>query len=570
MLRQRMRLAEVPVLTSMAMVILIIGNLLAWSLWDTTLIMDDGVQYMSTAANWLQGNGFATNALIYEPHFQNVLPAPQTVWPPALPLLQALVASTGIELQSSALLVNLLANTLSTFVVYLILRRCCTGITFAITCAMIYYLTASSWLFATALISEPLFTVLLLTAVYCLPPADNDQSVRWVLAGLLIAASIYTRYSAVFAAAAIVMALFFLSVIRSRRDGSASLLTSLKGLALFSVFPALAFVLLLLRTRQLSGTVERRTGIIESKSVADTFLLFAEELSVLTGFRDGLIFRNDVDAWMFVLCIFLTLMVVMTAVIILVSNRSPTAVKAKTFRPTVITIMLTHAFAFCGYLVYSSLSDTALNITSRYLYQIYPGLLIVMFLLVASVFEQAGSLVLSVYRWAIAVLVSLYLVAQINLITASRELSVRGIDSREIVGLQVADGITLSDVVQSCIGMPTSLEKSSQATLWSNDGVLLHLNTGVNTISLPSTYTTRNFDFKRWQEDIETYQIRLFIFINRAQSTNGLYGMMLEDIKQWLLDNQYPILQMQDSQLESGASVTIYLTSSQCIEQLRN
>jgi hypothetical protein len=360
--------------------------------------MDDGVQYLSTAANWLSGNGFSTNALIYEPHFQGVLPAPQTVWPPGLPFLQAMVSMTGIELKAAALLINLSANVLSALFVYLILRRCRTGTLFAITSAVIYYVAAPSWMFAAALISEPLFTLFLLASVYYLPDEDGRQAERWLLSGLLLAASIFTRYSAVFGAAAIVIALFLLLIIRARRDGLVYFTKGVKGLALFGFLPALAFALLLYRTRVLTGTVERRTGVIESKTVAETFIRLAEEASVLTGFRDGMIFRNDIDTWMFFLFVLLVVVAVATAVIVLVANRTNTTLEPITFRLSVMSIMLTHAMVFVGYLLYSSLSDTPLNITSRYLYQVYPGLLIVMFLLVASVFVHASGKVISVYR----------------------------------------------------------------------------------------------------------------------------------------------------------------------------
>lgn len=555
----------------------ILWNITAWMNWDPTFIMNDGIQYLSTATNWLLDQGFSTSALIYNPHFQGQLPAPQTVWPPGLPSLLVLTSYAGLNLQTTALLVNLLTNALSGLLVYLILRRCQTGQLFALCCSALFYFTTSSWHLAVSLLSEPLFTCLILAAVYWLPGNHTRHLGFTTLCGAFIAASITVRYSGIFTTAAFALGLT-LVLLFCRRYGSWPIGKKVGYLISFLTLPVAAFATLMLRTHLLVGTTDRDTGVGDRKTLTETIRTFAEESSVLMGFRDGWSFRGDIDTWLFFLFVFLIASIgVATLLLLYAAHRDRRTQQNKTwtesnsedcYTTTVVAVLITHSAAFGGYLAYCSLSSSPLNITSRYLYQIYPGLFILFSLFVGFAFAQSKRLGMpGVYlflKLQIGCLVTLYIIAQINMIPVIKEFSGRAVDARNIVQLKVTKDIRVIDIIRSCVGDTTAASDSSPASLWSNEGIPLHFNTGVHTITLPQIYTTDSFNFERLNSDIAEYNIRLFVFVNNNHSQQGDYGLMLSSIKNWLIANQYKKLSLLQTAVESGTTVEIYSTDEQC------
>jgi len=135
----------------------VVINLIAFFEWDMTYITNDGVQYLSTATNWLQNKGFSTNALMYGPHFQGEFPGPQTVWPPGYPFVLALGGLLGIDLITTGLIVNLTTHALASLLIVLILRRMRVDTGFSIVCGVLFYGMAIPWSFARGIITEPLY-----------------------------------------------------------------------------------------------------------------------------------------------------------------------------------------------------------------------------------------------------------------------------------------------------------------------------------------------------------------------------------------------------------------------------
>jgi len=172
-------------------------NVITIITWDVSYIANDGVQYLSTAKNWLAGYGFSTDALIYAPHFQSKFPAAQTVWPPGYPFVIAIFSKIGLDLQQSALAINLLMHTAASLMMLFILNRLEVRRTFAILSAFTFYLLSISWVYSSSLITEPLFTTLLLAALLCLPDIKRSGLATWVVCGLIVAAAVYVRYSTV-------------------------------------------------------------------------------------------------------------------------------------------------------------------------------------------------------------------------------------------------------------------------------------------------------------------------------------------------------------------------------------
>lgn len=569
--------ANTKLLVLLVLIAGLLWNVAAYITWDPTFIMNDGIQYLSTARNWLQGQGFSTNALIYNPHFQGRLPAPQTVWPPGLPSLLVVGNWVGISLQSTALLLNLLSNALSGLLIYLILRRCGTQILFALGCAALFYFTTISWHLAVALLSEPLFSLLILTALYFLPGSPNTHNSNWLLCGLFLAACIAVRYSGIFTTAAFAVGLVPIFLLTPNYNEQ-TLKKHLWRLTLLLILPILAFAALMIRTQLLVGTISRDTGVGTSKSVFETIQAFAEKTSILTGFWDSWIFSGNVDKWMFFALLSFLSIIVFIAIFLFISEskkgynseNTDRKDKAAGYTITVASVVTAHAAAFGGYLAWCSLSSSPLNVTPRYLYQIYPGVFILLCLMTHYAITKAKLsglkniqriLGLSVFCLAVV-----YLAAQVNIIPVIKKYSEQAVDARDIVALPINGNAHVADIIKSCVGDIASPSDSPPTSLWSNEGIPIHFNSGVHTITLTEIYTTNDFDFEQLEADIADYNIRLFLFVNNKEANQGDYGLMLSSIKDWLTSKGYPKLQLENSTVASGTSIEIFATDSSCFE----
>jgi len=553
----------------------IFWNIVAWLSWDSTFVMNDGIQYLSTATNWLQGQGFSTNALIYNPHFQGRLPAPQTVWPPGFPSLIVLASVVGISLETAVLVINLLSMALSGVLMYLILRRCGIQATFSIIGAALFYFTTTSWHLAVSLLSEPVFTCLILAALYCVPCSPRQSYRYWFICGLFIGACITVRYSGVFTAAAFGIGLSIVLLLH-RCYSAYTFKQKFWRLSLLLAAPFVAFTVLMLRTQYLVGTINRNTGVGESKTLVKTMIRFVEEFSILIGFRDGWIFSGDFDTWFFLL--FLLLLVVVCGLALLQFLREfqgsrkhrdhlPVPEGEGCYRATLVSVLIVHGAAFGGYLAWCSLSSSPLNITWRYLHQIYPSIFIV-FCLVTSYALTHLTLTISLntkilLRSASTCLVLLYMLGQLNMVPVIKEFAGPATDARDLTQLPVDNNKQIADIIRSCVGGRASPTDFPATSLWSNEGIPLHFNTGVHTITLTQIYTTSNFDFDQFESDISEYNVRLFVFVNSYDPLSD-YGLMLSRIKTWLVENQYPKLQLPNSALPSGTSVDIFAVDSNC------
>lgn len=552
-------------------------NWLAWHYWDPTLIMNDGVGYLSTASNWLAGNGFSTNALIYLPHFDGRMPASETVWPIGFPSVIAAFSVFGLPLETTALVVNLAAHALSALMIYIILRRCRVGRLASLVSATVFYFTTEPWHLALELLSEPFFALVVLTTVALLPDADRFTLRRLVLCGLLMAACTSIRYSAVITAVsfAVGMGLYFL--LQSQLSGWRVLLARSLRLAVFTLVSLSGFLVLQWRIYSLSGNLNRDTGTDERQDIISTINQFAEQSSVLVGFRDGWLFSGDTDKWLFFLWAFLLIAVSAIGLYASLASRATTqpngqlpeqpSAGARHYASIVVYALLSHAVFFCSYLFYCRLSDSPLPVSSRYLYQVYPGLFVVFCLLAARALDnltnrQTASRAL---KGALIAIIALYIGAQLNLLPVIKEHTQSGDEAADVLTLPLASGGTLADVVTACVGAPQPPGESPVAhSLWSNEGVKLHQSTGANTITYTSIYSNRVFDFQTFQDNIDTYNINLFVFINNQRSQRGNYRVILDSIKRWLESHGYAPIALQHNQLTSGATVDIFSGQLAC------
>lgn len=561
----------------LVLLLAIICNIAAWISWQPIFIMNDGIQYLSTATNWLQGHGFSTHSLIYNPHFQGRLPAPQTVWPPGFPALLALAGMLGANLESAALMINLAASALSGWLVWLILRQCYFTRPAALCCAALFYFTTASWHLAIALLSESLFTLLILAALYCLPAQATTPRRMWLLCGSFVGAAITVRYSGVFSAAAFALGAATM-LLFSGQYRTLDVAGKVTRLGLLLGPPALAFAGLMIRTHSLVGSIDRNTGVGSQQSVAETIRAFAEESSILIGFRDGWILSGDSDTWLFLLFAALAAIVALLALRIrlpqwLIWHRDKPLVAADpghSYRAAVTLVVAIHAAAFGAYLAWCSLSHSPLNVTPRYLYQIYPGVFLLFCLLAGAALQTSTSAAgaMRLLRPATACLAMLYIIAQVNLIPVIREFSKPAVEIRDVVELAISDHIRVADVVRACVGDPASATESAASSLWTPSGVRMHYHTGAYTITLPPIYTTPNFDFERLKADIDTYNIGLFLFVNNHHSQAGEYGQMLASIKSWLTENQYPelALALPATSASPATTINLFAVDGECLK----
>ena len=549
-----------------ALVLAAICNWIVWTHWDPTLVMNDGVGYLSTASNWLKGNGFSTNALIFLPHFGGDMPAPEIVWPIGYPAVIAFASVFGLSLHGTALAVNLVTHLLSALLVYLILRRCDASKAIALTGAVVFYFSTEPWILAVAILSEPVFTLLVLGSIAALPANLNFSIKRLLLCALLLAAATTIRYSAAITAVAFATGMGMLCLWQLPRFGAAKFFARVAKLTVFVVVSLLGYAGLQLRVYNISQSLDRDTGTGEINSVADTIRLFAEQTSVLTGFRDGAIFSGDIDKWLFFVFAGIALAIVLLALFASAGKRTHSANKvhsatSKSHYPAiVISVVIAHTVFYAGYLFYCRISESPLPVSARYLYQLQPGLLILFCLIVnhaISSLRKAGRSTI-LMQSLITVLLALYTVAQLNFISVTEEFTRRGTDAADVLNLEVSNEQSVADMVDLCIG------ESSDRAIWSNEGVMLHGSTGANTITYTGIYANRPFDFTGLQQQIHDYGITMFMFINNETRLTDRYRQKLLSVEQWLLANNYTPVPLINYAVESGSTFRLYIDEKAC------
>ncbi len=559
-----------PILAT-ALLLALACNAIVWSQWDPTLIMNDGIGYLSTAANWLKGKGFSTNAPIYIPHFEGRMPARETVWPIGYPAAIAIASYTGLSLQKAALALNLFAHFLSAILVFVILRRCHVNRASAIVAAIVFYFTTEGWFLAVTLLSEPLFTLFVLTTLAVLPNTTDFSLRRLLFCAVLLALATTIRYSAAITAVSFAAGMGLVCLWQSRRAGLARLIGQTLALALFTLVSLGGYAALQLRIYNISGNIDRDTGTGEIHSVADTVYLFAEQSSVLTGFRDGSLFQGDIDKWTFFAFVFAIALFALFALFTRPNHAASShsqhhsAIHGNQYTKFVVWAIIMHTLLYAGYLFYCRVSESPLPVSARYLYQLYPGLLIIFALLANRVLVNRSTL--GSFRTlplaTMAALFALFATAQVNLIGALDEFTQRGDDAANVLQLQLSSETTsnetrVADLINRCVG------DSRKRAIWSNEGVMLHGSTGANTVTYTAIYANRPFDFGLLQRQIRDYEIAIFMFLGNRIARDGQYAEKLQDAKDWLTANQYRSVPLQADTVASGTSLEVFIDEAAC------
>jgi hypothetical protein len=168
---------------------------------------DDSYQYLSAAEN-LRARGTASTSLVFfdVERSHGVIPAPLTTFPSGYPALIAVLASTGLRPELAGWLISLVAA-IAVVVLLGHAGRVLSLAPFATRVAVLgWALNAHAAMFATAVLTESLFTAVSLAGiVLLLPRPDASPGGGWRIAagGLLVGVGYHVRYAGLFFAAAL-------------------------------------------------------------------------------------------------------------------------------------------------------------------------------------------------------------------------------------------------------------------------------------------------------------------------------------------------------------------------------
>lgn len=528
-----------------------------WSIytWDTSYVANDGIQYLSTAKNWLAGNGFSTDVLMYTPHFQGSLPAAQTVWPPGYPFAIALIYKLGIDLEIAALALNLLTHALASLVMWLVLTRMGLDRFFAAICAFAFYFMAMPWAYVSALMTEPVVTTLMLCALLFLPDPHNSRIHTWLLCGLAIALCIYIRYSGVFLAAGTGAGILFYLLFYERRTWR-ELINPCYKLSILLLLPALAFGHLMYRTNTLIGTFDRYSGSKNPETITSTVKRWGLETSELLGFTSE---SHLSDIMSIVLFILLVLLVSAIATWFLASrissseNGVPTK-ELQYFRIAGLCAVF-HGLALASYLSIASISSSPLEIVSRYIYQLYPGLYAVFcFMLHALIKRHRSGAQYGLVTGLTTLLAAIYILAQVNAskVTRTNYFAQSKSDSK-MMHLQVTERSTLAALITSCFSNNTDIK-----SIWSTHGQPIHLHTGLPTLTHSDIYTKQPFNAEHLAARIDQYNVGMFVFVHQSGMSDQQYNHYMDSVKAWIAKQGFVNIPMLSNKFGDNKSVEIY------------
>ena len=525
-------------------------------------IANDGIQYISTAKNWLAGNGFATDTLMYTPHFQGNLPAAQTVWPNGYPFAIALLMKLGIEIHVASFTLNHLAHAMAAIIMWLLLQKMGVGRFFATVCTFAFYCMSMPWAYVSAGMTEPVFTTLLLSALLFLPNPKHSTLPAWILCGAIIAAAIYVRFSTVFFAASTGTGIM-LYLLLYERDRPAALIKPFFKLALLVSLPTLAFGHLMYRTYTLIGTFDRYSGLKDPESFVSTLKLWIVVTSEQLGFSTTDLVGGKITNSLFLLFILLVAVIVLWFLLVQrnVLRESPTD-KSGVHLRVVGMVAVLHMLTMVTYLSYASMTSSPLEIISRYTYQIYPGLFAVFCFMTYTLFNRYSADGIqrstSAYRslkGVVATLVALYLFAQINAAMVTRtHYFTQPKSASQLMKMEVSNNTSLGDFIKACFDKNSHIK-----SIWSTHGQSIHLHTGIPTLSHPHIYTKNPFSAKEFSKRASDYNSGMFIFLDIPHLFDVRYDNYMSSAKDWIKNQGFTQLHLQNNRYAHNFTAEIYV-----------
>ncbi len=169
-----------------------------YSLKNSAYLDIDAAQYLSVARNLLDGSGLTSSLVYYEEQLmQERMPAPQTVFPPGMPLVMAPWLAVGLDPGDAAHLAGVLFFCATGLVIAVVLRRLGVGSLLTLAGALIWYVQGTAWANVVIGRTETLFTLLVLLSAAVLLTA-RERLLRYLLAGAFAAAAVLVRYQGIF------------------------------------------------------------------------------------------------------------------------------------------------------------------------------------------------------------------------------------------------------------------------------------------------------------------------------------------------------------------------------------
>ena len=573
-----------PVLLAFLLAIVVMLSLFVWFAWDRSFANHDGVQYVSTAINIFQGRGFATGSLVYDGHYQSVLPAPQTVWPNGFPLLISTLLHTGIAPERAALLINLAAHSGAAFCIFFILLRCGIIRSRAILAAVGFLLFVLPWKYAGQLLADPVMSFLILLTLAFLPGvgaglAGKQVMLRWLVCGLLCTLLICTRYSAVlFVAVAFIVVLFFLllspimNVPPALQSPSESLnhsaarslvVNRLSQLLLLTGIPTLAFAGLLYRNYAITGSFLPNNGQDIPLTVVQTVKKFFDGITGFLGI-DNSVLPHLLNNFLSVLIVLLVVGISLYSAWLLRKPDSRNAsVRPGCYRVIVIAIIIIHTLFFTAYFIHKSLTPAFPQLVPRYVFQVFGGIYLLFCLLVASALQhsrmttevRAKKLVL----FLLAVLFGAIQLGQVNAFSSFNRYHDRHQMIVDVLAGEVAPGRSFAQLVAKCF------EKDPiQSSLWSTEGQLLHYYTGVSTLTLPGAGRfSKDYDKQTIAEHIAAYDVKLMAVIDSPLRNSHIQPVTR--LRQWFSEMGFQSLPIDTRALDLEASAEVFVVDRDCI-----
>ena len=539
----------------------------AWAAWNPTFIQNDGVQYLSTAKNWLNGLGFSTDALIFDPHYQDMLPAPETVWPPGYPFAVSLSSLTGLDMQRAGFAFNLVAQATSFLFAFLMLRKCGLKAGVAVVAATCLYLSLTPWNYVFGITSEPLFCALMLMALYCLPASLERKAASWIVCGFLVTASIYTRYTGVFFAAAIGLGSMAWFIAQGNPMFGREARLPGRLISLMSL-PMLGFLVLLIRNRNLTGDFIRTTGSDEAEAVVPMMARFWRSGRDLSGYIDGGILSDHSNRVLFVV---LVVSAVGSAALAIRHNYRTHRGRffgTNRYFSLLATVVMAHTFVCLAYFAHNGLTSSLPNVLPRYLYQIYPGLLIVFSVLVGtSALSHAigRGVARSWLRVSAAVATTAFLVGQVSAFPTAYRHSRNGEMVMSALDQQLDMGLSIRELIDECFAGAAPGKPSPPGSVWSNEGQLIHIHTGVATLTLPDRwFIPFDYDWALLREQISDYDVRLFVLIQDPDTYREKFVVSVSSIEHMLRSNGAS----ERTLVNEGTGISVFVTEqAPCPEQ---
>lgn len=482
--------------------------LVIWQFSSVDVFSNDAAQYVSVSDTYASTGQLATTTLHYELHHNLGMPAVQTVWPPGFPLLiGSLERLTGADSVDLIRTVNALAHLLSVLVLFSILRRVCERRAVVILVTAVYAFHAYSLYLAATGLSEPLYTLCLLSVALGLSRFFDDRlRIGWLLfAGGMAGLACLIRYQALVCAGALALSILVVSL----RRGLGPLRSF--GWAALSVAPfVLVFAGLVLRNLAITQSITGGPQVPGGQALVPVLVQLARDLlQVIPG-----PLKLPSIGFRFLLIGSVAVLLVQSLLTIRVIGWSPDS--RSDARLALVSYGITLSVGTALLIVLLALKTTVYGIEFRYLAPTVPPLLVA---LTALLTQGDRSSVSTSYLWlGRTVAAALVAVTLINLLGWHAALQKRHdvASLREILNAETSAGVSAATLLSSSAG--------TGAPLLSNQSQQLHLALRKPTLGVPE----RRLSARTWSDaDLHSLAQRFdvrYIVLFKKRPLGGLQG----------------------------------------------